>query len=433
MSLVVLGLSHRSAPLEVLEAVALDPARAIALTGAVRAGDSVTEAVVLSTCNRLEVYAEAATFHGAVSEIGDAVAAAAGVPLPLLSEHLYVHYEDRAIAHLFQVACGLDSMAVGEAQVLGQLREALRSAQQAGPVTALNPLFQQALRVGKKAHTDTGIDSVTVSLVEAGIAAAGEVLGPLEQQRVLLVGAGSMSGLTAATARRLGARNLVVLSRTRQRAERVAAASGGRARPWADLTAAVADADLVMSCTGAVGHVLSVASFPPRRTTPVVVVDLALPRDVDPAVGALPGVRLFALAELGARLRADGSEAEQLHQVQQVQDLVVAEVAAYLTGRRASAVAPTVAALRSRAAEVMAAELNRLDQRVPDLSARDRAEVQLAVHRVVEKLLHTPTIRVKQLTVEGMGDYEQALRELFDLDPHDIAAVSAPPDKGPLL
>jgi len=221
VSVVVLGLSHRSAPITVLESVALDADRAAALARAVRSGENIGEAVVLATCNRVEVYADAATFHGAVTEIGDALAAAAGVPLADLREHLYVHYEDRAIAHAFSVACGLDSMAVGEGQILGQLRDALRAAQADGQAGgALSSLFQQALRVGKRAHAETGIDRVSVSLVESGLEHAARTLGPLEGTRVLVVGAGSMSSLAATTVSRLGARDLVIINRTLDKAER---------------------------------------------------------------------------------------------------------------------------------------------------------------------------------------------------------------------
>ena len=436
MSVVVLGLSHRSAPIALLEAVALDPARAAALATAVRDGENVNEAMVLATCNRVEVYAVAATFHGAVTEIGEALAAASGVPLAELREHLYVHYEDRAIAHAFSVACGLDSMAVGEGQILGQLREALRSAQKRGQAGAtLNALFQQALRVGKRAHAETGIDSVSVSMVEAGLRHAAEVCGPLAGTRVLVVGAGSMSSLAATTISRLGSADLVIINRTLAKAEHLASATGGRALPLHDLEAALCQADLVMSCTGAVGHVITTetlaAAGGSRAGAPQVLVDLALPRDVAPDVAALPDVHVVGLAELGEMLAADGLSAPH---VKEVHDLVVAEVAAYLTIRRANEVAPTVAALRSRAADVVAAELSRLDQRLPsDLSGDARAEIQLAVHRVVEKLLHTPTVRVKELAGDGQGgDYALALRELFDLDPHDVAVVSIPTPTGGL-
>jgi glutamyl-tRNA reductase len=434
VSVVVLGLSHRSAPMALLEAVALDPARAATLASVVSGGENVSEAVVLATCNRVEIYAVAATFHGAVTEISEGLAAVSGVPLAVLREHLYVHYQDRAITHVFSVACGLDSMAVGEGQILGQLRVALRQAQKRGQAGAtLNTLFQQALRVGKRAHSETGIDSVSVSMVEAGLRHSADVRGPLTDTRVLVIGAGSMSSLAATTISRLGAAELVIINRTQAKAEHLAAATGGRALPLHDLGSALSHADLVISCTGAVGHVITAetlaAAAVSRTGGPQVLIDLALPRDVAPDVADLPDVHVVGLAELGEMLAADGSSAPH---VKEVRELVIAEVAAYLTYRRANEVAPTVRALRSRAAAVVAAELARLDQRLTEeLSQNSRAEIQLAVHRVVEKLLHTPTIRVKELAGdEKGGDYTQALRELFDLDPHDIAAVSAPPETG---
>jgi len=435
-AVVVLGLSHRSAPIALLEAVALDPARAAALATAVHDGENVQEAVVLATCNRVEVYARAATFHGAVTEIGEALAATSGVPLAELRDHLYVHYEDRAIAHVFSVACGLDSMAIGEGQILGQLRGALRSAQERGQAGAtLNALFQQALRVGKRAHAETGIDSVSVSMVEAGLLHAADVLGPLADTRVLVIGAGSMSGLAATTISRLGSSDMVIINRTLAKAQHLAAATGGRALPLHDLEVALSQADLVISCTGAVGHVITTETIAAAADSdsggPQVFIDLALPRDVAPDVAELDGIHVVGLAELGEVLAADGQSTPH---VKAAHDLVVAEVAAYLTGRRAQDVAPTVAALRSRAAEVVTAELNRLDHHLPDdLPETTRAEIQLAVHRVVEKLLHTPTVRVKELAGDGEGgDYALALRELFDLDPHDVAAVSVPPVIGDL-
>ncbi|HET8599182.1 MAG TPA: glutamyl-tRNA reductase [Segeticoccus sp.] len=434
MSVLVLGLSHRSAPMALLERVALAPDRAEGLAETVHAGESVGEAVVVATCNRVEVYADAATFHGAVSEIGDALSRATGLPMGDLRDHLYVHYEDRAVAHLFSVACGLDSMAVGEGQVLGQLRHALRGAQRRGrAASVLNTLFQQALRVGKRAHAETDLDKVSLSLLEAGLAAATDVVGPVQDRHVLVVGAGSMSSLAAATVAREGAGSLTVINRTAAKARRLAETVTGRARDWSELADALADADVVLSCTGAAGHIvtaeMATAARARRGGAPQVYVDLALPRDVAPAVGELPDTRVVGLEELGRSLERAGSEVR----LKPVQDLVTSEVAAYLTGRRAKAVAPTVAALRSRAADVVSAELGRLDQRLPGLSEQERAEVQLTVHRVVEKLLHAPTVRIKELAGNGSGgDYEQALRELFDLDPHDVAAVSVPPEKGPV-
>ncbi|HEY7722292.1 MAG TPA: glutamyl-tRNA reductase [Pedococcus sp.] len=429
MSLVVLGLSHHTAPLPLLEAVSLDDAARADLAARIVGRENASEAIVVSTCNRTEIYAEAHTFHGAVADITDSLTEVCRVGRDDLREHLYVHYEDRAIAHAFTVACGLDSMAVGEAQILGQMRSALRAAQKAGHAgSSLNGLFQQALRVGKRAHTETGIDSVSVSLVEAGLTRAVAELGPLSGLRVLVVGAGGMSSLAAATVARSGCRELVIANRTQSKARRLAERTGGRARPLGELREALAEADVVISCTGSTGVVVDLAlagdAQVARGGRPQAYIDLALPHDVAPEVASLSSVSVAGLAVLGQDLSAGATTP----QVQEVADLVIAEVAAYLTARAAETVAPTVAALRSRAAEVVALELGRLDQRLPGMDDLTRDEVRLAVHRIVEKLLHTPTVRMKERATRGHGDdYAQALRELFDLSPHETAAVSVPP------
>jgi glutamyl-tRNA reductase len=429
VSLVVLGLSHHTAPLPLLEAVSLDDAARADLAARIVGRENASEAIVVSTCNRTEIYAEAHTFHGAVTDITDSLTEVCRVGRDDLREHLYVHYEDRAIAHAFTVACGLDSMAVGEAQILGQMRSALRAAQKAGHAgSSLNGLFQQALRVGKRAHTETGIDSVSVSLVEAGLTRAVAELGPLSGLRVLVVGAGGMSSLAAATVARSGCRELVIANRTQSKARRLAERTGGRARPLGELREALAEADVVISCTGSTGVVVDLAlagdAQVARGGRPQAYIDLALPHDVAPEVASLSSVSVAGLAVLGQDLSAGATTP----QVQEVADLVIAEVAAYLTARAAETVAPTVAALRSRAAEVVALELGRLDQRLPGMDDLTRDEVRLAVHRIVEKLLHTPTVRMKERATRGHGDdYAQALRELFDLSPHETAAVSVPP------
>lgn len=429
MSLLVLGLSHRTAPLDLLERTTLAGERTTALRSALHDAEAVREAVVISTCNRIEVYADVETFHGGVQAIGDALADVTDNDLADLREHLYVHHEDRAVAHTFTVACGLDSMAIGEAQILGQMRAALAAAQaqdEAGP--HLNSLFQRALRVGKKAHSATGIDEVSLGLVDAGLRHAAEHLGDLAGLRVLVVGAGAMSGVAVATAVRAGAASVTVTNRTAAKATRLAGRYGAATAPWGDLVAAVADADVVLACTGAAGRIITpevaAAAHSRRDGRPQVYVDLALPRDVDQDVADLPGVQVVGLAELGAILAGDASVPPQ---VEAVRELVATETSAYLAYRRQQHVAPTVTALRRRAAAVVDAELERLDGRLPDLTDDARDEVRMTVRRVVDKLLHTPTVRMKQLADSRTpGDYAEALSELFDLDPQTVAAVSAP-------
>ncbi|MFQ6172278.1 glutamyl-tRNA reductase [Oryzobacter sp. R7] len=429
MSLVVLGLSHHGAPLALLEAVALTPEGRTALERDILRSEHVTEVVVVSTCNRTEVYAESLTFHGALADVTAALAAACAVDRADLQPHLYVHYEERGIAHVFSVAAGLDSMAVGEVQILGQVRRSLARAQRHGHVgPALNGVLQQALRVAKRVHTETDIDLVSGSLVQAGLTRAEAVLGPLGGLAVLVVGAGGMGALAATTAAREGACTVVVANRNHDRARTVADRVGGSARPLTDLRAALVDADVVVSSTGSPGRVVVLddvtEALAARGGRPQVYVDLALPHDVDLAVAGLDGATRVGLAELGEDLAGAGSAP----QVAEASDLVTAEVAAFLLARSAEAVAPTVTALRTRAGELVDAELRRLERRTPDLSEAERAEVRRAVERVVDKLLHTPTVRVKELAQDGQGgSYARALSDLFDLDPRDVSVVSVPP------
>jgi glutamyl-tRNA reductase len=433
VSLLVVGLSYRTAPLALLERAALADDDCRRLEARLCHGVHIAEAVAMSTCNRLEVYVEVSKFHGGVADVGEQLAEVTGVRLSDLTEHLYVHYEAAAVAHLFEVVCGLDSMAVGEQQIIGQVRSAMRAAEETGSVgRSLSSVLQHALRLGKRAHSETGLDRAGHSLVEAGLSQATAHVGPLSQATVLVVGAGAMSGLAVATAARAGVGDLMVANRTAERAERLAAGVGARTVPIEHLPAALAAADVVVSCTGAVGYVVGRADAATaqvaREGKPQVYVDLALPRDVDPTIAELPVVRLIDLASLGSWLAAE----QVADDVSDARALVAEEVAAFLASQRAEAVAPTVVALRALARSVVDAELARLtgrlgsiDERIDD---RIRQEVEQTVHRVVEKLLHTPTVRVKQLATEpGGATYAEALRELFGLDLEAVSAVSDVP------
>jgi glutamyl-tRNA reductase len=429
MSVLVVGLSHHTAPVSLLEQMALSPHAVGKLIEDLAMAEYVGEAVVLSTCNRVEAYADVAKFHAGVAELSDLVARHCGVPLDSLTPHLYVHYDDRAVQHLLHVACGLDSMVVGETQILGQVRTALRRAQEHGSVgRVLNELFQHALRVGKRAHFETGIDRAGASLVSVGLERAVAVVGELGERTAVVVGAGSMSALAAATLRRAGVAELLIANRTPARAERLAAETGGRALPLDRLGAAFAAADLVVSCTGAAGLVVNVADVAGARRDrgdrPMFVLDLALPRDVDPAVRGLPGVTVLDLEGLSAFTGAGETVGGEVDHVRRI---VAEEIAVFAGMQRAARVAPTVVALRSMAAEVVAAELDRLDGRRPELDPALRSEFARTVWRVVDKLLHAPTVRVKELAGRpGAASYADALRELFDLDQAAVDAVTRP-------
>jgi glutamyl-tRNA reductase len=378
---------------------------------------------VLSTCNRVEVYAVVEKFHGGLADVSEVLCRHTGIGLEQLRPHLYVHYEDRAVQHLFSVASGLDSMVVGESQILGQVRSALAHAQQHGTAgRVLNELVQRALRVGKRARTETGIDRAGRSLVGVGLARASVELGGLAGKRALVVGAGSMSALAATmlSAENLG--ELVIANRTHARGQRLAAANNGRAIRMEQLGAALIDADLVVSCTGATELVLDASSLRAaaevRQGRPQFLLDLALPHDIDPSVASLPGVILVDLEAL-ADADADGVPLE----VEAVRRIVAGEVAAFAAGQRANQIAPTVVALRAMADDVVNAEMLRLEGKLPGLAQRERDEIAKTVKRVVDKLMHGPTVRVKELASGPDGEaYATALRELFDLDRNAVQA-----------
>ncbi|GGX36223.1 glutamyl-tRNA reductase [Streptomyces chartreusis] len=562
MSLLVVGLSHRSAPVSVLERAALGADAQIKLLQDTVAAEPATEAAVLATCNRIELYADVDKFHAGVAELSTLLAQHSGVGLDELTPYLYVHYEDRAVHHLFSVACGLDSMVVGEGQVLGQIKDSLAKAQElhsAGRL--LNDLFQQALRVGKRAHSETGIDRAGQSLVTFGLeqlAEGTDVTAWARGKKALVIGAGSMSSLAAATLARAGVAEIVIANRTQDRAERlVEILTDGtdvpaRAVPMESVPVELTRADVAVSCTGATGLVLAAEEvaaavegrtgqpvafteagtpaprtaadstdvrqtpLPPtsvgtdencpldvaavqggfsvlgeaavagmdaatleqhaawaagsavdrreaarrspeadaelitalaataatvgriperRKPEPVIEVprpapalsllDLAMPRDIDAAAHRLTGVRLVDIESL-AEASADAPMAADVDQVRRI---VSDEVAAFGAALRAAHITPTVVALRAMAADVVANEIARLEGRLPGLDDKHRGEITQTVRRVVDKLLHAPTVRVKQLAAEpGGAGYADALRTLFDLDQETVASVSRAED-----
>jgi glutamyl-tRNA reductase len=441
MSLLVVGLSHRSAPVSVLERASLSTDAQVKLLQDSLAAEPAAEAAVLATCNRIELYADVDKFHAGVAELSLLLAQHSEVGLEELTPYLYVHYEDRAAHHLFSVACGLDSMVVGEGQIIAQIKDALALGQElhtAGRM--LNDLFQQALRVGKRAHSETGIDRAGQSLVTFGLeqlAAGAAVETWAKEKRALIIGAGSMSSLAAATLARAGVAEIVVANRTTARAERlvqILTQPGGtgvtaRAVEMTAVVSELASADVVVSCTGATGLVLSAeaveaavaARTAAGRVGPLALLDLAMPRDIDAAVHRVGGVRIVDIESL-AEASADAPMAAD---VDRVRTIVSDEVAAFGAAQRAAHITPTVVALRAMAAEVVSSEVARLEGRLPDLDDKERSEITRTVRRVVDKLLHAPTVRVKQLASEpGGAGYADALRELFDLDPQTVAAVS---------
>jgi glutamyl-tRNA reductase len=419
MTVLVVGISHRSAPIPLLEKLAVDTDGATKLIEDVLANPHVSEAAVVATCNRMEIYAAVDRFHGSVEVLSQRLLSPAQDNVEALLPHLYIHYDDGAVSHLFQVAAGLDSMAVGEAQILGQTRDALGLGQELGSVgPTLNTLFQQALRVGKRAHAETGIDRAAPTLVSAALdRAVDEVMG----RRVVVVGAGGMAGLAVATVVRRGAAEVVVVNRTPARAERLAGEYAARWAPLSALEAEIAHADVVVACAGASGVLISreAAAAAPG---PLAMIDLALPHDVDPSVVDLPGVTLVTLSDLANDLLESEAGAE----VEAVRAIVADEVEAFLSARRQAGLTPTVVALRTMATGVVDSEMARLERRLPGLDPATRAELLQTLRRVTDKLVHQPTIRAKELGDRNASSYAAALAELFALDPDAVDAMTRP-------
>lgn len=436
MSILLFGVSHRSAPVSVLEQLSIDESDQIKIVDQLLQSPLVSEAMVLSTCNRVEVYAVVEAFHGGLSVVGQVLADYSGLPMGDLTKHAYVRYSEAAVEHLFAVASGLDSAVVGEQQVLGQVRRAYASAEANSAVgRILHELSQRALSVGKRVHSETAIDAAGASVVSVALDIAERKLGTLTGKTAVVVGAGAMGALAAAHLVRAGIGRVLVLNRSLARAHRLVhriRESGLPAEALAldQLALALADADVVVSSTGAISPVISLADVHhalvgARRDEamkPLIICDLGMPRDVDPAVAGLPGVLIVDVD----RVQHEPSAHAAASDVDAARQIVATEVAAYLAGQRMAEVTPTVTALRQRAADVVEAELLRLDNRLPGLDTSEREEVARTVRRVVDKLLHAPTVRIKQLASAPGGDsYAEALRELFELDQTAIDSVAA--------
>jgi len=422
MSVLIVGMSHKSAPIELLERVSLDPSAAIKLSHMAMEAPSVTEAAVISTCNRVEIYVETDRFHGAVEEVSRLLAEHAHLDREQLVANVYVHYDDSAIAHLFAVASGLDSMIIGESQILGQVREALLTGQSESTVgSALNALFQQALRIGKRGHAETGIDQLAPSIATAALDAAGPVTSAPDS-RFVVVGAGAMATLAVRALVDRGAdpRRVTIVNRTAERGAELADAVGARTTSWDGLDAALAEADVIISCVGAAGIVLDADGLA-SASRPLTVLDLALPRDVARDVADLPGVTVIDLSVLADQ----AGRVELADDISVVRAIVDDEVGTFLAAKSASRVTPTVVALRTMATSVVEAEAERVASRLGPLTPEELLEVRRALQRVADKLIHAPTVRVQELVDGPTGlTYADALTDLFALDPAAVEAVT---------
>jgi glutamyl-tRNA reductase len=416
----VVGANYRSAPLELLERLAVDPERRPKALAGLLDLEHVHEAVIVSTCNRVEVYTAISRFHSAAGDVRRFLADLHGLAVEELADHLYDYYEERAVQHLFAVAAGVDSMVVGEAQILSQVREAFQAAQAertVGPV--LSSLFARAVKAGRRARSETAIGAGMASTVTVALRVAANRLDGLAGRRALLVGAGSLARLAGRALREAGAAELVVANRTPATGAALARELGGRAVPLDQVADELAAADLMVAATAGTTPTVTTATVSEalarRADAPLVVLDLGVPRDVEPGVRGLPGVVLADLDALRAVLETDE---EPRREVERVRALIAQETAAYLGGQREARLAPTIRALRARAEQVRQQELAKASARLAGLDEPQRAAVEAVTRGLVNKLLHDPMVRGKTLAARPDGDlYVTALRELYGLDP----------------
>lgn len=426
VSVLIVGMSHRSAPVALLERLSMDDSVRGETTQALLGRASLSEAMIVSTCNRLEVYTVTNSFHTGVNDVVEVLHEVSGVDIETLRGYLYVRYADAAAEHMLVVTSGLDSMVVGEQQIIGQVRNAYQAASASGSVgPALHSLAQTALHTGKRVHTETNIDDAGASMVSFAIDQALAQMGidpasekPLAGKTALVLGAGAMSSLAATHLGKAGIDRLVMANRTRERAERMAQHS-----EEAGVAAEVIDfeerafvlnrVDMVVSATGADDFTIKPSDIPVDAA--LMLVDLSMPRDIDDACTEIPGVELVNIERLHKTNREDPSansprEADALAIVRE-------ELEAFTSEQRIRDIVPAVSALRKQAADVGTEELERLRQRAPGISEDDWAEVNRTVRRVVDKLLHQPTVRVKELAARsGTVSYDSALQELFGLE-----------------
>ncbi len=432
MSLVVIGLNHRTTPVELLERMAVPPPELAKALHTLERSENLAEVAVLSTCNRTEVYARCTRFHPAVEDVRNFLTDQSSLDPDTITDHLYTYHDDAAVAHLFGVAAGVDSMIVGEGEILGQVREAWLVAEHEGMIgQLLSRVFRQAVEVGKRARTETGIGRHAVSVSSAAVTVAGERLGGLEDRRVLVIGAGDVGAAMAIALKGAGVGEIVVANRTAERAEELAARVGGRAIGLDGVVDVLVESDVLLASTGASDVLLErgdiEGTMARRDGRALLVVDIAVPRNVDPGVGQVFGVTLLDIDDLKAF--AAQSLEQRRQEIGKVRAIITEELDRFRLERSAREVAPLIAVLRARAEELRDAELARFRSRLAGLDPAARDAVDALTRGLVNKLLHDPTVRIKDAAGTAQGElYADALAALFGLE--DASEPSDPETPG---
>ncbi len=425
MSVVVIGVNQRSVPLSTFERLTVPEHGVTKVLDDVLSSNDVSEAVVLSTCNRTEIYANVERFHPAFGDIRDALARHGSLDPADFAEHLYAHHDEDAARHLFGVTCGLDSAVLGETEILGQVRKAYDVAAEADAVgVSLSDLFMASCTTGRKVRANTGIARNITSVSRAAVAMATDRLGSLEGRRIGVLGAGEMSEGMTVSLRDAGARDVVIANRTRARAEELAERVGGRVISLDDLPEMLASVDVLLTSTGAsevmVGEAALASAMTARPDRPLLIVDIAVPRDIAPEAADIDGVTLLDMEDL-TRF-AEVGKRERRAEIVTVRNVIDEEVARFKAASASRVVEPLVTSFRQEMETMRAAELDRLRGQLDDDTL---ANVDAATRRILNKLLHTPTTELRSAAGTIRGERLAAsLSELFDLD-----APGAPTDE----
>ena len=424
MSLVVVGLNHKTAPVDLLERLAITEEMLPKALHQLATYEHVLEGAVLSTCNRIEVYAVVSKFHGGAQDVRNFFAEFCHIAPEEFVDRLYTYHDEGAVRHLFRVAAGIDSMVIGESEILGQVRRAFQHAAAEGMVQRkLNYALRQALRVGKRARSETAIGRNPVSISSAAVELARQAFSDktLEGKRVIVVGAGKMGRLAMQALHQAGARDVTVVNRSEERAREAEATFDVKIRPFDELRAAVREADIVLTSTTATEVVIDealVRSATSGRTESLFFVDIAVPRDVDPEVGELPGVVVKDIDDL--RGVVESGVGSRLTEVSSVEAIIEQEIDHFLEWEKASEIGPTVATLVRRADSLRASEIAHMRKRLGTLTPEQEEALDQLTRKIVAKLLHPPLNKAKELSSSKQGHtYLAALRELFELDDDD--------------
>lgn len=430
MHIAVVGLNHNSAPVEVRERISVASGTLEEMLWRLRQCDDVRECILVSTCNRTEVYAYCS--QGALDHLSAALAEPGGIPLAELGRHLYVHIDDMAVRHLFRVAGGVDSMILGEPQVLGQVRQAYEVALATGTTGSVtNRLFEAALAAGKRIQTETEINRGSFSVGSAAVELAHSIFGSLEGRRVLLLGAGEMSEICADRLLLSGAASVIIANRTHERAVTLAERIGGRAVRYDDFEDEMVMADIVIASTGAPHLIVHKSSFQRimqrRKMRPIFLIDIAVPRDIDPTIAEMDCAFLYDIDDLNGIVRR--TERQRQAAVEQAEKIIGAEVDEFIRWHRSLVAVPVIKGIRERLTRIASEEMERYQSRLAALDERDRQVVSELVRSLINKITHHPITHIKDYADAEEIQQLQTVVEVFGLDHETEADDAQPADK----